>query len=64
MDDRIRARLDMIEPGIFFVLCENKDGGITGRTYTSVAEALKDVQVVNSSRRHQHHQPQTLSLAA
>jgi len=55
IDDRVKARLDMIEPGIFFVLCETTNGGITGRSYTSVAEALDEVRKITASHADTSH---------
>ena len=40
------ARLDMIEPGRFFVIRETELGGVTGRAFTSAAEALQDLNRV------------------
>jgi len=63
MDDRTNARLDMIEPGRFFVLCETLNGGVTGRAYTSVAEALAEFRSV-TDRDGRGNTVQPIELAA
>jgi hypothetical protein len=61
MAERLQARLDMIEPGRFFVMRESENGSVTGRAYTSATEALQDL---NSVAAAQNSNAVPLSLAA
>ena len=61
MDHRMRARLDMIEPGRFVVLCEATNGGITGRTFASVTEALAHLDEITKSENRTPIQPMLLA---
>ena len=61
MDTCVKARLDMIEPGRFFVLYQNDNGSVTGRAFTDISQALEHLDLANDRA---HETAIALSLAA
>jgi len=47
MNHRVNARLDMIEPGRFFVLYQNANGSVTGRAFTDISQAVEHLNLAN-----------------